>query len=111
MPTTPSIPPEILEKFGLDILPEDERDELLADVGEVVFRAVMRRVWDTLTPERQDELLARMEASNAEPENEKLREEMDAFLKENVPDLDRFVREEGASLLETQRSIYGEIAS
>ncbi|MBP9749240.1 MAG: hypothetical protein KBD21_00680 [Candidatus Pacebacteria bacterium] len=106
----PSVLNEALADMGLDLLSEEERNELLADLGEVLSQAVLRRVWETLTPELQDELIRLFEAGNAESDNTKSQEQVDRFFKEHVPDLERFIKEESESLLAAQRTTYEEIA-
>ncbi len=95
----PSVLNEALADMGVDLLSEEERGELLADIGEVLSQAVLRRAWETLTPELQGELIRLFEAGNAEPDNKKWEEGIDRFLKEHVPDLERFMKEETESLL------------
>ncbi len=99
---------EAIADMGLDILPEEERNELLADITEVLFHAVMRRVWEALTPEHQNELFRLFEGGNDDPDTAGRRERVDRFLEEHVPDLARFVKEECESLLAAQRSAYEE---
>ena len=93
----------------LSMLSEEERNELLADIGEVVFDAVMRRVWDALDADGQDELTKLFEASSDDPENDEKRERIDTFLKERVPDFERFVQEETEKLRAAEEKIRGEL--
>lgn len=102
---------EAIADMGLDVLPEEERNELLAEIGEVLFHAVMRRVWEVLTPELQEELFRLFEGGDDDPDSTGRREQVDRFLEERVPDFARFVKEECESLLAAQRSAYEETGS
>jgi len=87
-----------LLKLGLEGLPEEAREELLAELGEVVFMNVMRRTHKALTLTQQDALTRLLEESAEDPENEKRREALAQFLAAQVPDFDTYVREEVAAL-------------
>ena len=102
---------DIIASLGLDLLPEDERNALLSDIGEVIFRGVMHKVWNSLDPTTQDQLTQLFDASNEDPENEQKREAIDQFLTANVPDLKLYVSQEVEALKTAQQDVYGEIMS
>ncbi len=100
-----------LEDLGIADLPEEERNEILADIGEVIFQSVMRKVWQSLDIDGQDVLTEILEASAREPENEAHSTALDVFLKERVPDFDRYLAEEVQAFRDSQEKIYGELTS
>lgn len=104
-------PQKLIADLGLDELPEEERSELLSDIGEVVFEAAMRKTLQNLPPEKQDALIALFDASTADPQNEQKAQAIEAYLKEHAPDFERYLVEESASFRETQQQIYGELTS
>jgi hypothetical protein len=60
--------PSLLAQLGLDTLPKGEQDELNAEIGEVVFAGVMRRVWDVLDLHQQDALMSLLKESEQDPD-------------------------------------------
>lgn len=104
-------PQKVIADLGLDELPEEERNELLSDIGEVIFEAAMRKTLQNLPPDKQDALMALFDASAADPENEQKAKAIEAYLKEHAPDFERYLAEESASFRETQQQIYGELTS
>jgi hypothetical protein len=102
---------QIIQALGLSEVPQDERDRLLFVMGEVVHRGVMRKAWGALDEEHQDKLNERMEASLADPDNDAKRLAVQAFLQEQVPDLEKYVTEEIEALKEAQERAHAELAA
>ena len=94
----PPLQTNILKDLGLDALPKVDQDELSAEMGEVVFTAVMRRVWDALDFHQQDALASLFTESNADPESAEKKMAIATFLDTQVPDFSRYVKEELESL-------------
>jgi hypothetical protein len=100
----------ILAKLGLDDLPEEEIEEMLAEIGDVVMQGALTKAWNALDLAKQDELTTLLEASTAEPENDEKSNAVLAFLQTNVPDLDKYFKDEMDALLTAQRDALGELA-
>jgi hypothetical protein len=109
-PTTTS-PVDMMAEFGLADLPEEERNELLAEIGEIVHRGVMQKAWNILDLAKQDALTELLEASNLDPDNDEKRDAVDQFMQAEVPDLERYIREEVATLKKAHEDLYGELTS
>ncbi len=84
-------PAALFEELGLDLLPEEERDAFLADLGELIFSGAMQRTFASLPDEGKEELGNLLEASAADPESDGRRAALETFIKERVPDFDSFV--------------------
>jgi len=104
-------PQKIIADLGLDELPEQERNELLSDIGEVVLEAAMRKTLQNLPSEKQDALIALFDASAADPQNEQKAHAIEAYLKEHAPEFERYLAEEAASFRNAQQQAYGELTS
>ena len=105
---TPQEPSQLLTDLGLDSLPQAERDELNAAVGEIILVGVMRRVWDDLELDQQDALTALFEASEQDPENEEKRASIATFLDTQVPRFAEYVHDEYQELKQVQEQAQSE---
>jgi hypothetical protein len=76
----------ILEALGIKDLEPAEQEELLLDLGELVTRGTMLRLIERMDEKTQDDFSALLDR---DPEDE----EVEAFLKERVPDADSAVEE------------------
>jgi hypothetical protein len=94
-----------------EIFSEEERTQLLLEVSEVVYRGVMRKVWNALDVTQQDALHALVEESNEEPDNVEKREAVTLYIKEHVPLYEKYLEEESQAFLRTQEEVYGELSS
>jgi hypothetical protein len=109
MNTYDLIPEEVLVQLGLNHLPEPERNEILSDISKLIYSGAMHKAFAVLDEGQQDELMALMAASNAERGNSKAREQVETFLRENVPDFNRFLEQESSAFFEKQHRLYKEI--
>lgn len=96
----------LLRDLGLNTLPQEEQDALNADIGEVVFAGVMRRVWESLDYHQQDALLALLKESEQNPGNEEKLTALATFLDTQVPDFTKYIHTE----VEALRTVYREAA-
>ena len=79
---------DIIAELGLDFLPAGDRTRVAERIGSVIYQAVLLRVLDELTNEKEEEferLLAK------DPDDMKA---VFAFFRENVTDFDGIVEEE-----------------
>lgn len=111
MPTTQTALDNLPPEFGLDMLSEEERNELLEDLGEMVFEGAMRRTWDALDADKQDALTALLEASTSDPENDDKRTAIQTFIAEHVPEFDSYVTAEVEELKTLQQRAYEELSA
>jgi hypothetical protein len=73
----------IIEELGLQDLPQEKQDELMAQIGEVVMKRIYLETMESLEKEDQEKLIDLME---------KKPEEAEGFLREKIPDYDNFVK-------------------
>jgi hypothetical protein len=92
-----------------DVLPEAERDELLADIGEVVYMNALHKAWESLEAEKQDELTTLVEASASDPENEEKSSAIEVYIQSNVPTWEQIIEEEIVAFGTAQSEIEKEI--
>lgn len=98
----------LLAELGFTDLPQEQQDELNADIGEVVFLGAMRRVWDALDYHGQDTLTSLLKESESDPENSEKRTALAAFLDSHVPDFPAYVRAEVEALKRAHNEAMGE---
>jgi hypothetical protein len=106
---TPKKTNDLLVELGLDSLPEEARDELYSEIGEVVFRGAMHRAWKVLDIKQQEALATLLEESAASPEDDKKQEAVDTYLQKYVPDFQRYIAEEVTALKKAQKNIVSEV--
>ena len=98
-----------IRELGLEAIPEPERSEILAEIGEVVFTAAMQKVWNVLDSKQQDELLALFELSTQDPKNKEKQEAVQSFIDEYVPNFKKYIHDEQEAIIKVQKEIYTEI--
>jgi hypothetical protein len=82
---------DILELIGIQELPVEEQEELLLDLGDIVFRGTMLRLIERMDDSTQEDFSKLMDTDPQE-------DEVMAFLKERVPESDQAVEETLADL-------------
>lgn len=88
----------LLPLLGLQAMPDDEAREALAELHDVIMQAVLFRVMPRLIAAEQDQLLKLAESKEGG-------EELYAFLKAHVQDIDTIVEEEARLARERLASI------
>lgn len=78
----------LFSRLGIDALPEAKQDEILLGAGKLIFQGVMMKLLPRLSEEDKDTLEKLMLEQGGD------QEQVLAFLKERVPDLDAVVQEE-----------------
>ena len=81
----------ILDALDMKGLPPEEQEELLLDLGDLVFRGSMLRLIERMDDPTKDDFNTLMDKNPSEAE-------VMAFLKERVPDADKAVEETLADL-------------
>lgn len=101
----------IVNELGLDQHTPEERDQLLAEVTEVLFVASMRKVWNMLSSEQQDTLTTLFEQSTLNPESTDAQTAVLSYLRKHVPDFKKYMAEELRAFLKVQKEVYTEMSS
>jgi hypothetical protein len=73
----------IIEELGMQDLPQDKQDELLAKIGEVVMKRIYLETMERLEKPDQENLVDMMEKNP---------EAVEAFLTDKIPDYNEFVK-------------------
>lgn len=68
----------ILDALDVEALEENEKEEILIELNEVIFRGTLLRLFEMMDIDTRDKYLALVEANVGE-------EEIETFLRENVP--------------------------
>jgi succinate dehydrogenase flavin-adding protein (antitoxin of CptAB toxin-antitoxin module) len=92
---------QLLEALGIEELEPQEQEEILNDLGEIVFKGSLLRMFETMdehTKEAFEKLLA------ADPSDEELQD----FLAKNVPQADQAVNETVEELTSDILAVTGE---
>jgi hypothetical protein len=79
---------DLIKELGIDKLPRERQEELLAQMGEIVQQRILLRLLEELPEEDKDEFAALLEANQDNPEV------VEMFLKEKVPNMDVLAMEE-----------------
>jgi hypothetical protein len=72
----------LLEELGIADLPEEQRNELMAKMTEAIIKRILLEVLEKMT-EADKTVYEKMIDRDASPE------EMDAFIREKIPDYDK----------------------
>lgn len=84
----PSIEQSLVSVLGLDHLPPQEQAEALTQIGDIIFKAVMFRLADTLPAEQLAQLEEKFKEAEQNPDA------VYTFLQGAVPDIDKIIMEE-----------------
>jgi hypothetical protein len=77
---------EVLAALDIGSLPPEEQEELLLDLGDLVFRGTMLRLLERMDKATQDDFSALLDRDPSE-------DEVEVFLAERVPDADSAAQE------------------
>lgn len=95
----------LIEKLGWMDLPEVDRDALLEKTGDVVFQKVLARIMENMLDEDKVKFEA-LFSNEATSEDEVL-----AFIRERVPNVDVLVQEEVSEFLKETDDIMSNISA
>ena len=76
----------LVKDLGLDGIPKDVQDEVIARVGENILRRLTVSIVEKISPEARQEFDSISEAGDSE--------RMKTFLNAQIPDFDNFVKNE-----------------
>lgn len=82
---------DLIKELGLDQLDEEKKQKTLEEMGEVIQQRVVMKIIDALDEEKQAEFSKLLEVEEGQVLDEKV---LDAFLTENIPNLDQLISEE-----------------
>lgn len=97
---TPNVTNDILEALDLKQLPTEEQEELLLDLGDLVFRGSMLRLIERMDDVTRADFNVLLDRDPAE-------DEVMDFLQKRVPDVDAAVEETLADLRSDILSVTG----
>ncbi len=83
-PKTQTLQNDIVTALGLNDLPEETRDELIAKMTEVVIKRLLLNIFEKLSEDSVEEFGKLQTSGDAEA--------MEAFLKEKIEDYDGLVQ-------------------
>jgi hypothetical protein len=76
----------LLDELGLTDLPIEERDMLIAELGEIIFSGVMERSWNDLALDKQDRLTSLLRTLEEKPDDASREASLVQFLETQVPE-------------------------
>ncbi len=83
-PLSEGLKKKILEHLGIETIPQEMQNEIIAKFGEVVFKEILLQTLERFDESQQKEYEQMLER-NASPE------EMETFLKQEIPDYEQLV--------------------
>ena len=84
----------LIEDLGLDTLPTEERDMLVAELGEILFTGVTERAWNDLDLQKQDTLSGLLKAIEEKPDDENRHASLVQFFETQVPEFKNYLQKE-----------------
>ena len=84
----------LLEELGIENLPAEERDMLVAELGEILFTGVTERAWNDLDLQKQDTLTSLLKAIEDKPDDENRHASLMQFFETQVPEFKTYVQKE-----------------
>jgi hypothetical protein len=89
---------DLLKELGIDKLPPEKAEEMMATIGRILYQAVLIRVMERLTDPEKEEFGALLDRGADE-------DAVLAFLTAKVPDLNSIVEEEVAKFKTESMSV------
>jgi hypothetical protein len=80
----------LITQLGLDLLPQAEREKILLDIGEIIFRGVIMKVMDVMNEKDKNAFEKVLDEANKSEDDDQI----GIFLMEKVPNLDEIVNNE-----------------
>jgi hypothetical protein len=80
----------LITQLGLDLLPQEEREKILLDIGEIIFRGVIMKVMDVMNEKDKNDFEKVLDEANKSEDDDQI----GIFLMEKVPNLDAIVSTE-----------------
>lgn len=92
----------LVKVYHLESLPQDKQDEMIGQIGSLVFQGVMIRVLPTMSEGQQKEL-EKMMTGNAAPEA------VMKYLAKEIPNFEQIVTEEAQNFYNQSQSVMGNL--
>ncbi len=97
---------DITEAFGIDLLPEEERQAVLERISSVVFEGVMLRTIALLDDQKKEDLTRLFTEASDDPQNEEKQQAIQDFFEQQVPDFDKVVSAEIEALVHAPQDLF-----
>ena len=91
---------QIIDELGIGSLPEDKRDEMIAEIGAIIYQAVLMRVVPLLSPEEQSQFDALADEDNPQKLLDWLQSTVEDFNVIVADELAKFKNDAGSMLEE-----------
>lgn len=79
---------DLIKELGVDGLPQSQREEMLAQMSEIIQQRVVLKIVAELPEDKKDGFASVVNESSEKPEA------VDEFLKENLPNLEEIILSE-----------------
>jgi hypothetical protein len=99
----------LIDTFDLEGVPKEEREAFVEEFGDVIMKALFRKVWFTLTSTQREELDQLLEVSEAHPESEEKQQAVLTFIDEHVPNVEMLVQKEVEKIQQQYKEIRDEL--
>jgi hypothetical protein len=99
----------IIHFFDLEDASKEIQEDFLEDIGEVMMGAIVQKAWMELDSQKKETLTVLLEESSSNPEDVKKREEVLAFLDDNMVNLQGFIEKELDNFQSTYREYRDEL--
>ena len=93
----------LIESLGWNNLPEEDRDALIEQTGNIVFQKVLARIMEKLTDTEKEEFDKLLSDENLKEED------LLSFIRSKVPNVDDLVRAEVGGFLKEADDIMSQI--
>jgi ribosomal protein S17E len=79
---------DLIKELGIDKLPEEKREHVLMQMGEIIQQRTLLRLAEEMADEQKDEFNKVLDENKEDPEK------VTEYLQTNFPELDKIVMEE-----------------
>ncbi|MBU2158701.1 hypothetical protein KJ848_00750 [Patescibacteria group bacterium] len=95
---------KIIDALELDQLPEQEQEEIMSDVGSIIFQSYMIKLMQLMDPKTKEEFGALIDGDASE-------EEVAAFVEANVPDSNKIIKATIDEMVDDILAVTGSVAA
>lgn len=103
MTTTLSPLDTIIDALELDMLEPEEQEEIMSDIGALIFQGSMIRLMQVMDPATKDAFGALVDSDATE-------EQVSAFIAQNVPNADQLIAETIQDMTDDIVAVTGSVA-
>ncbi|MBU1292897.1 hypothetical protein KJ819_02400 [Patescibacteria group bacterium] len=95
---------KIIDALELDQLPADEQEEIMSDIGALIFQSTMMNLMQVMDPETKEEFGKMVESDASE-------DEVSAFISSRVPNSDTIVQSTIDEMVDDILAVTGPVAA